>query len=46
VAALHAAAIRPQRVTATGLGPSAELAINDSPEGREQNRRVEVVFGL
>ena len=46
VAALHAAAIRPQRVTATGLGSSAELAINDSPEGREQNRRVEVVFGL
>ncbi len=46
VAALHAAAIRPQRVTASGLGPSAELAINDSPEGREQNRRVEVVFGL
>jgi outer membrane protein OmpA-like peptidoglycan-associated protein len=46
VAALHAAAIRPNRVAARGLGASAELASDESPEGREQNRRVEVVFGL
>jgi outer membrane protein OmpA-like peptidoglycan-associated protein len=45
MAAMHAAAIRPERVSAAGLGASAELAINDTPEGREQNRRVEVVFG-
>jgi outer membrane protein OmpA-like peptidoglycan-associated protein len=45
VAALHAAAIRPDRVASAGLGASAELAINDTPEGRDQNRRVEVVFG-
>jgi outer membrane protein OmpA-like peptidoglycan-associated protein len=46
VAALHAAAIRPDRVAARGLGASAELAGDDSPEGREQNRRVEVVLGF
>lgn len=45
LAALHAAAIAPERVSAAGLGASAELDINDTPEGREQNRRVEVVFG-
>jgi len=33
-------------VAARGLGASAELAGNESPEGREQNRRVEVVFGF
>jgi len=46
VAGLHAAGIRPDRVAARGLGASAEVAADDSPEGREQNRRVEVVFGL
>jgi len=46
VAALHAASIRPDRVAARGLGASAELAGNESPEGREQNRRVEVVLGF
>jgi outer membrane protein OmpA-like peptidoglycan-associated protein len=45
LAALHAAAIPPGRASAAGLGASAELDINDTPEGREQNRRVEVVFG-
>jgi len=45
LAPLHAAAIRPERVSARGLGAAAELDVNDTPEGREQNRRVEVVFG-
>jgi outer membrane protein OmpA-like peptidoglycan-associated protein len=45
LAPLHAASIRPERVSAQGLGALAELDVNDTPEGREQNRRVEVVFG-
>ena len=45
LAPLHAASIRPERVSAQGLGAAAELDVNDTPEGREQNRRVEVVFG-
>ncbi len=31
-----------QRLTATGLGPKNPIASNDTPEGREQNRRVEI----
>jgi outer membrane protein OmpA-like peptidoglycan-associated protein len=46
LAALQAAAIRPQRLQAKGMGPSSELDVNDTAEGRDQNRRVEVVFGL
>jgi outer membrane protein OmpA-like peptidoglycan-associated protein len=46
VAALQAAAIRPQRLQAKGMGPSSELDVNDTAEGRDQNRRVEVVFEL
>jgi outer membrane protein OmpA-like peptidoglycan-associated protein len=46
VAALQAAAVRPERLQAKGMGPSSELDVNDSPEGRDQNRRVEVVFAL
>ncbi|HEY6453596.1 MAG TPA: OmpA family protein [Steroidobacteraceae bacterium] len=45
VATLHAASIRPERVSAVGLGASAELATNDTPEGRERNRRVEIIIG-
>lgn len=45
LAPLHAASIRRERVSAQGLGGVAELDVNDTPEGREQNRRVEVVFG-
>jgi len=44
--ALHVASIRPGRVSSAGLGATAWLADNDTAEGREQNRRVEVVFGL
>jgi outer membrane protein OmpA-like peptidoglycan-associated protein len=46
LASLHAASVRAARVTGGGQGSSEELAGDDAPEGREQNRRVEVVFGL
>lgn len=46
VASLHAASVRAARVAGGGQGSSAELAGDDTPEGRDQNRRVEVVFGL
>ena len=46
LAALHAASIGPARVSGTGLGANGELASDATPEGREQNRRVEVVFAL
>jgi outer membrane protein OmpA-like peptidoglycan-associated protein len=45
LALLHAAGIRPERVAAAGLGASAPLAGDGTPEGREQNRRIEVVIG-
>jgi len=44
--ALHVASIRAGRVSSAGMGASAALASNDTPEGREQNRRVEVLFEL
>ena len=31
------------RLRTMGLGPSRPVAPNDSPEGRQQNRRVELV---
>jgi outer membrane protein OmpA-like peptidoglycan-associated protein len=46
LASLHAASVRAARVTGGGQGSSDELAGDDTPEGRDQNRRVEVVFGL
>jgi len=46
LASLHAASVRAARVAGGGQGSSAELAGDDTPEGRDQNRRVEVVFGL
>jgi outer membrane protein OmpA-like peptidoglycan-associated protein len=33
----------PERVRAVGYGESRPIASNDTPEGRSQNRRVEVV---
>lgn len=35
--------IDPGRLEVRGLGPSAPIASNDTPEGRQQNRRVELV---
>jgi outer membrane protein OmpA-like peptidoglycan-associated protein len=46
LASLHAASVRAARVAGGGQASSAELASDDTPEGRDQNRRVEVVFGL
>lgn len=34
----------PQRVSAQGMGDSMPLAPNATPDGREQNRRIEVVL--
>ncbi len=34
--------IAKKRLTAKGFGPSKPVATNDTPEGREQNRRVEL----
>lgn len=35
--------IAPERVRTVGYGASRPIASNDTPEGRSQNRRVEVV---
>ncbi|RMF92675.1 MAG: hypothetical protein D6734_11740 [Candidatus Schekmanbacteria bacterium] len=35
--------ISPSRITAIGLGESLPIASNDTPEGRQMNRRVEIV---
>jgi outer membrane protein OmpA-like peptidoglycan-associated protein len=34
----------PASVTAQGLGPSNPVASNDTPQGRQQNRRVEIII--
>jgi len=34
--------IEPERLVAVGLGPKDPIASNDTPEGRERNRRVEI----
>lgn len=36
--------IHPHRFTATGYGDSMPIADNDSVEGREENRRIEIVL--
>lgn len=41
---LVAAGIAPDRITARGLGPAEPVADNATPEGRQKNRRVEVMF--
>ena len=46
VTALQAAKIGSDRLSAVGAGAAASLASNDAPEGRTQNRRVEIAFGL
>jgi chemotaxis protein MotB len=35
--------IASDRITAQGFGPSRSVADNKSPEGRANNRRVEIV---
>ncbi|HEV7985745.1 MAG TPA: OmpA family protein [Steroidobacteraceae bacterium] len=46
LAALHTTRIRPTRVAGAGLGAEAEIGPDETPEGRELNRRVELVFAL
>ena len=41
---LVAHGIAPSRITTFALGAAEPIAPNDSPEGREQNRRVELSF--
>jgi outer membrane protein OmpA-like peptidoglycan-associated protein len=36
--------IPPDRITSVGLGPSRPVADNTSPEGRANNRRVEIII--
>lgn len=36
--------VPPDRVTTAGLGPSRPVADNNSPEGRANNRRVEIII--
>ncbi len=44
--ALRSTPIRATRLAAAGLGAEAEIGSDETPEGREQNRRVEMVFAL
>jgi outer membrane protein OmpA-like peptidoglycan-associated protein len=44
--ALHVASIPAGRVASSGEGATSAVASDDTPEGRDQNRRVEVVFGF
>jgi len=39
---LIAESVSPSRITAVGLGASLPVATNSTPEGRQQNRRVEI----
>lgn len=43
-AALITAGVDPARVTSVGVGEGLPVASNDTPAGRQQNRRVEVVI--
>lgn len=42
--ALLSRGIDPERIVATGLGSSRPVATNATPEGRQQNRRVEIII--
>ncbi|MEQ8801956.1 MAG: OmpA family protein [Haliea sp.] len=42
--ALMTRGIAPSRIVATGLASSQPVASNDTPAGRQQNRRVEIVI--
>jgi outer membrane protein OmpA-like peptidoglycan-associated protein len=41
---LKSRGVLPQRVSTSGMGESQPAATNDTPEGRTQNRRVEIVL--
>ena len=43
-AALSRRGVSPDRVNAIGRGKAYPVASNDTPEGRQQNRRVEIIF--
>lgn len=43
-AVLIKAGVKPSRLISTGLGPTRPRATNKTPEGREQNRRVEFLI--
>ena len=42
-ALLLARGIAPERITTRGYGPKFPIVDNDTPAGRQQNRRVEVL---
>ncbi len=44
VAVLTGSNVVPSRITSTGYGASQPVATNDTPEGRMQNRRVEIAI--
>ncbi len=37
--------VKPERITTVGYGETRPVATNDTPEGRANNRRVEIVIG-
>jgi chemotaxis protein MotB len=44
VRALQAAGVPPERLVASGRGEYSPLAANDTPEGRQKNRRIEIML--
>lgn len=36
--------IKPDRITAYGYGSQQPAASNDTPESRQKNRRIEIIF--
>jgi type VI secretion system protein ImpK len=44
-AALLGSTIDPGRITAEGRADADPIASNDTPQGREQNRRIEIIAG-
>ena len=41
---LESQKVLPQRIITRGVGPAQPIASNDTPEGRAQNRRVEIIL--
>jgi outer membrane protein OmpA-like peptidoglycan-associated protein len=41
---LAAQGVQPVRLQTQGLGPDRPVATNDNPDGRSQNRRVEITL--